>query len=444
MITRAIAVLLTILTLGIITAAQERAITINIYNGGFSQISETRQVDIQRGITGISLYDIAQDIDPGSISLSGENFRVQTLNYRYDLLSGDRLLNKYIGQKLEFKFDDSLHTGVLLNFDDDYLYLTSDNKNMPVTIYKRGDAKYLKLTSMPSELVTKPTIAAVVDCSKSGKQDIDLSYMTTGLGWRAEYHLVYGGSNSGELTGWVNLDNQSGAGYPDAQVVLIAGQVDREQPMTVPSGGDSEQQKMQKPRKSSLEPLADYIRYKLPFTTTLGNLESKQALFFEPYIIEIDHYYKFKWTETKSDVKSILSFKNDNSAGTGAPLPEGRISIFDKETGAFLGSSEFKATPVDEKAEIELGTAFDITAERKRIDHKKIGRNKNSDSFEIKLRNHMTEKAKVIVAEELYGYWDIVEKSDDYTRKDFENIEFEIYVDPGKEKVITYTVEYSY
>jgi hypothetical protein len=177
---------------------------------------------------------------------------------------------------------------------------------------------------------------------------------------------------------------------------------------------------------------------------TIGDNETKQAAMIEPVTIEVERYYKYKWSETKSEVKSIISFINDESADLGLPLPEGRISIFDKETGAFLGSSKIEATPAGEDAEIMLGTAFDITAERKRIDHKKIGRNKNSDSFEIKIRNHKSEKIKVIVAEELYGYWDIVENSGDFTKEDFQNIEFEVTVDPGREKVITYTVEYSY
>jgi hypothetical protein len=267
--------------------------------------------------------------------------------------------------------------------------------------------------------------------------------MTTGIGWHAEYHLAFDGHNSADLSAWINLTNESGAAYPDAEVVLIAGQVEREK-ATKGSSEQMEKGEAYRPRKSQLEPLVDYHRYKLPFDVTIGRMETKQALMIEATTIAVDHFYKYEWSETKSSVKSLISFKNDKNQGPGIPLPEGRINIFDKKTGTFLGSGKFDGAAAGEEAEIYLGSAFDITAERKRIDHKKIGRNKNSDTIEIKIRNHKGNKIKIIVAEEIYGYWEIIEKSDDFIKKDFQNIEFEVYVEPGQEKVITYSVEYSY
>jgi len=427
----------------VISQAGERSIVINIYNGGFSQITEIRQVELVRGINNLEFLDIAEKIDPGSISLSGDGLEVRTADYRYDLISGNRLLHKFIGQEIEFKKDDSLYSGTLLSFDDDYLYLGLKGGSGAVAIFIRDDFQYVDLPSLPEELVTRPMISATINFNSSGTRNLNLSYLTAGLSWQAEYHLVYDGSQSADLTGWVNLDNQCGATFPGAEIILIAGKAERDE-ATGSASGDTEQDEAYKPRKSKLEPLVDYYRYKLPFTTDLGEMETKQAMMLEPTTIEVEHYYKYQWSETKSDVKSILSFKNESGPGPAVPLPSGRINIYDKESGAFLGSGKFDDTPVGEKAEIYLGTAFDITAERKRIDHQKISRNKNSDTFEIKIRNHKPEKAKIIVAEELYGYWDIIEKSDDYKKEDFQNVEFEIHVEAGQEKILTYTVEYSY
>ncbi len=229
----------------------------------------------------------------------------------------------------------------------------------------------------------------------------------------------------------------------DEQLGLVAGQVEREDA----SEGSAEQFVSgtgTKARESVLEPLVDYHRYKLPYEVTVGEMENKQTLMFNQKGIEVDHYYKYEWSETKSDVKAMISFKNDKNAGLGIPLPSGRMNIFDKQTGAFLGSGMFESTPSGEKAEIYLGSAFDITAERKRIEHRKIGRNKNEDTYEIKIRNHKEERVIVVVAEELYGYWEITETTDEFVREDHQNIEFNLVVRPGQEKVLTYTVEYSY
>jgi len=426
-----------------VSRAGERSIVINIYNDGFSQVTEIRQVELVHGINNLEFFDIAEKIDPGSIKLYGDGLEIRTTDYRYDLISGDRLLRKFIGQEIEFKKDDSLFSGTLFNFDDDYLYIDLKGGSGAVAIFERDDFQYVDLPSLPEKLVTRPMINAVVNSKTSGAGELDLSYLTSGLGWQAEYHLVYDGNQGADLSGWVNLDNQCGAAFPGAEVILVAGQVEREGTVAGVST-DAEQGEAYKPRKSKLEPLVDYYRYKLPFTTDLGEMETKQAMMLEQTTIEVERYYKYQWSETKSDVKSMLSFKNENGPGPAVPLPLGRISIYDKESGAFLGSGKFDSTPVGEKAEIYLGTAFDITAERKRIDHKKISRNKNSDTFEIKIRNHKQEKVKIIVAEELYGYWDIIEKSDDYKKEDFQNIEFEILVESGQEKIITFTVEYSY
>ncbi|MCP4582081.1 MAG: hypothetical protein GY839_10710 [candidate division Zixibacteria bacterium] len=437
-----IAVFVVLISIAWVQAGQ-RSIAINIYNDGFSQVTETRQVEMANGLINLKLHDIAEKIDPGSISLSGDGFEIRTVDYRYDLVSADRLLRKYIGQEIEFKKDDSLYSGSLINFDEDYLYIASNDKPGSVSIFERDDFKHVGLPKLSEGLVTRPMVNATVHSSVSGKQDVKLSYLTTGLGWQAEYHLAYNGKNSAEITAWINLDNQCGAAFPEAEIILIAGQVEREEATAGPSTM-AEGREAYRPRKSSLEPLVDYHRYKLPFETTLGEMETKQAVLFEQQTIEVERYYKYEWSETKSDVKSIISFANDSDTGLGKPMPSGRMSIYDRESGAFLGSGKFESTPAGEEAEIFLGTAFDIKAERKRIDHKKIGRNKNSDSFEIIIRNHKSEKAKVIVCEEIYGYWEITEKSDDFTKEDFQNIEFEVYVEPGREKVITYTVEYSY
>jgi len=424
--------------------AGERSVVINVYNDGFSQITEIRQVELVQGINSPELVDIAEKIDPGSIDLSGEGVEIRSIDYRYDLISADQLLRKFIGQEIGFKKDDSLYSGTLINFDDNYLYISMQGGSGSVAIFERDDFQYVDLPSLPEKLVTRPIISAILHSDISGTRDIKLSYLTYGLSWQAEYHLVYDGNQSADLTGWVNLDNQCGTAFPDAEVILIAGKVEREVAAAASTSGDAEQIEAYKPRKSSLEPLVDYYRYKLPITIDLGEMETRQAMMLEPTAIEVEHYYKYQWTEPKSEVKSMLSFKNESGSGPALPLPSGRISIYDKASGAFLGSSKFDSTPIGEKAEIILGAAFDITVERKRIDHKKISRDKNSDTFEIKIRNQKQDKVKIIVAEELYGYWEIIEKSDDFTKKDFQNIEFELFVEAGQEKILTYTVEYSY
>ena len=443
MILRLMAGAIALMLVNTMAVSAEREIAINIYNDGFSQITEKRTVELDRGQEIIELSDIAEKIDPGSITITSDDFEVKWIDYKYDFVSAERLLHKFVGNEIQIQKDDSLITGILVRYDEKYLFVASQGWPGPVSIYEREDLKNIDLPTLPEGLVSRPTINVGIDPKGSGKKDLTLSYLTTGLGWQAEYHLEYDGAKKGELSAWISLDNQCGLSFPRASLVLVAGQVERDEP-TAGSADKFAEGRSQKTGRSSLEPLVDYHRFRLPFEIAVGERESKQAALFLPIKIDVDHFYKYQWSETKSAVKSIIAFENDKKSGLGFPLPPGRIGIIDKNTNTFLGSGDFEGTPAGEEAEIFMGTAFDIKAERKRTDHRKLGRNRNADSFEIQIRNHKSEDAKLIIVEELYGYWEIVEKSDDYTKKDFQTIEFEVTIPAGGEKEVTYTVEYGY
>lgn len=443
MIYRSFTITIVLVASAALSVSAQRDISINIYNDGFSQVTEKRIVNLEKGQNQIAVYDIAEKIDPGSITVDGDGFDVKWIDYRYDFVSAERLLYKFVGKEIQFLKGDSLITGILVRYDSKYLFIAPSGWPGPVSIYERDDLKNIDLPELPEGLVSRPMINVGIDPGKSGEKKLTLSYMTTGLGWNTEYRLSYNGKSKAEFSGWVSLDNQSGLSFPAAAVSLVAGKVHREK-ASAGSTDQAEDGSQGKTSKSAMEPLVDYHRYKLPFKAVIGEKESKQVVLFSPKDIDVDHFYRYEWSETKSDVKSIIAFNNNDKSGLGIALPPGRISIYDSKSAVFLGSGNFDGAPAGEEAEVIIGTAFDIKAERKRIDHKKLGRNKNSDTFEIEIRNHKSEKAKIVVTEELYGYWEIVEKSDDFTKEDFQTIEFELTVEAGETRKITYTVEYSY
>ncbi len=440
---RTIGILLAVSATGWQGMAAEREITINIYNGGFSQVTEKRQIEIKKGQKEVEIYDIPEGIDPGSISIKGEGFGVRWIDYRYDFISAERLLHKFIGKEIQFQKGDSLVKGILIRYDSKYLFLSTHGWPGPVSIYERDDLKNIDLPALPEGLVSRPTINLGLDSGGSGKKGMELSYLTSGLGWQAEYQLNFNRKDKAAFSGWVKLDNQCGLSFPAASIVLIAGQVDRAKP-AAGSGDAMATGKSGAGSESPLEALVDYQHYKLPFKTAISEMETKQAVMFSSMGINVEHFYRYKWSETKSAVKAIVAFDNNKESGLGIPMPPGRMSIYDGQTRTFLGSAEFDGAAAGEKAEIVMGTAFDIATERSRTDHRKLGRNRNADSYEIRIRNHKAERIKVVISEELYGYWEITEKSDEFTRKDFQTVEFDIKVPAGGEKVITYTVEYGY
>src|SRR5262249_34913699 len=113
----------------------------------------------------------------------------------------------------------------------------------------------------------------------------------------------------------------------------------------------------------------------------------------------------------------------------------------------FIGEDVIQHTPKDEQVMVKLGSAFDVVGERRQTDFKvNMDGHVINESFEIKLRNHKKEPVMVIVKENLYRWtnWEITASSDKYEKQDYRTIHIPVQVPPDGEKVVTYSVRYTW
>jgi hypothetical protein len=186
--------------------------------------------------------------------------------------------------------------------------------------------------------------------------------------------------------------------------------------------------------------------YTLPRKSTIANNEIKQISLFEPASTPVNKVYLYRSGQGSNNVQVAIKFKNSKEAGLGMPLPAGRIRMFKADADGsliLLGEDQIDHTPKDEELDITVGNAFDIVAEEKLVSRTKISTKVEDQEFQIELRNHKDEAVTVNVEKMLYGFWDITESSQEYTKKDANTVLFEVPVEADGTSTVSFTVRFT-
>ena len=451
---------------------------------GYAIVRHVRPVTLSRGVKQIRFTNVAALIDPTTVQFSSltdpNNTRVIEQNFQFDLVGTNKLMQRYIDRDITIEriIGDKLttFTGTLLSATDGLILRDQDDQIHAV----RGYAN-IRFPELPGGLITRPTLVWDVSARRAGEHTTRVAYETKGMTWWADYNLVYAdGKNANDgyvdVGAWVSIINQSGAGYEDARLKLIAGDVYRAQipgyaSAAMRTNGRRELMAMEEDAGFDEKSFFEFHLYTLGRRTTLPNNSTKQIELFptatrvpaEKILVYYglpQSYYPYYGhpvtdrnfgTQTNKKVDTYLRFKNEKKNGLGIPLPSGRIRVakLDNADGSleFIGEDTIDHTPKDETVLIKLGSAFDVVGERKQIDFKVDTSQKwLEEEIEITLRNHKEEAVEVIVKENLYRWvnWDIISRTHSYEKQDSRTIHFPVTVPKDGEKKITYRVRYTW
>jgi hypothetical protein len=333
---------------------------------------------------------------------------------------------------------------VLAGIDGDDLFILRADSADVLTMMKRMQLTEVEFPRA-RRLRTTPTLEWELDQAKAGSRAGDVSYVTAGLQWTAEYAAVLDKDERGlELTGWAVIANRSGAAFRDAKVTLVAGEIHREG--VLPDRGLAAEGAPASTPAAAPELFA-YRSYPLERALSLEDLEVAQVPIVGPAHITARRTYRYDGSRDGSKVRVQLEFTNDRASGLGAPLPEGRVRIYATGAGsaeALAGEDRIQHTAAGEKVRLLSGVAFDLVGERERVRHTRVSRNVTEDAYKVHLRNHGARAAAVTVEETLYGNWEITQKSAEFRRPDADTAEFDLNVPSGGEAEVTYTVRYTF
>jgi hypothetical protein len=425
-------------------------IVVTVYNSNLGVVSETRQLEFQKGINQIAFRDVPALIDASSVRFEVVSARslvaILEQNYAFDLVNPDQMYAKYVDKDIELiDKDGKVFTGTLLAYSGGAATLRDQSGKVKIVLL--NNISEVNFPALPEGLITRPTLFWLYDSDAAGKLDCRVGYQTSGLNWSAEYVGVLDKTETKlDLSGWASINNGSGKTYKDATLKLIAGTISRvgagvPQPML-------KSLSMAEGAAPGFEEKAffEYHMYTLPRKATVSDKEIKQISLFEPAKATVQKMFVYQPEQNPTQVKVAVKFRNSQQAGLGRPLPAGRIRMFKAdEDGSLvlLGEDMIDHTPKDEELNVKVGYAFDISAEERLANQTRVSNRVEERDFEEELRNHKTEPITVRVEKKLWGFWEVLQSNYEYKKKDAGTLIFDVPVKPNDTAVVRYKVRFT-
>jgi hypothetical protein len=407
-----------------ITAGEQRDVMITVYNGDLGLVKEVREVRLDPGLIETHFMDVAARIDPTSVHLRSLTdpaaLKILEQNYEYDLLSSEKLMEKYVGRKVRLYQSNGTFQEATLLSTRGPVYDINGQIHM-------GHFGSVVLPALPENLVSKPTLAWLLRNTRPAAQRVEASYLTGGISWKSDYVMLIDAADSRtDLTGWVTINNQSGATYRDAALKLVAGDVNRA------GSRDDSRRALELVAKAASPAMADrdfkaegffeYHLYTLDGRTTIKDSQTKQLALLSAADIPVDkrfiYYGAASYHRTQSGVPIsnqkvgvYLDIRNTKENRLGVPLPKGKVRVYKADASGsqqLIGEDWIDHTPKDERVRIKMGEAFDVVGERVQKDWRRIAANLYEIEWEITLRNHKKDAVTVEVIEPMPGDWEVL------------------------------------
>jgi hypothetical protein len=440
--------------------AEGNSVAVTVYNDNFGVIKEQRLMDFQQGLNTVKFTEVASSIDPTSVSFESISapgkISILEQNFEYDLVGTASLLEKYIDKPVIISVKGSgadagtTTEGTLLAARDNNLILKDDNGLIQIVSF--DSIKNISLRSLPEGLVTKPTLVWLTQSETAGKEKCQVTYTTNDISWKADYSAILNaGENAFNFSGWVTIDNKSGAAYKDAKIKLIAGDVRRIVEQAPQPMKDRMVLYEAKAAATGFEEKSfmEYHLYTLGRPSTINNNQTKQIEFITP-AENVPAKKIFLYEHDKSEKVQIkFEFENKKEYGLGIALPKGKVRVFKKDTDGsleFVGEDTIDHTPNKDKLSLYIGDAFDITVEYKILDSKvssSIGdRRSRWESRSVELRNRKNSAVTVFVDEKFSPWvnWKIEDSSHPNVKKDAATARFTVEIPADSTATLQYSV----
>ena len=451
------------------TLADQQEVAVTIYNDDLALVRDRRQVALPKGDVELALREVSARMRPETALLRSlsqtDGLAVYEQNFDFDLLTPGKMLEKYVGRDVQVvrthpqSGADQSETARVLAANDGVVLKVGER-------IETGLPGRLVFPDVPANLRDRPTLVVSLESGSAAPQQLELSYLTGGLGWRADYVAGLGADEKAlDLSGWVTLTNQSGTTYRNARLQLVAGDVNRVHDELRMARVMTMEDSMAKaaPAAMAEESLFEYHLYSLARPTTLKENQTKQVALLSAGGVPVrkeyrlaggSHYYQGRYSDLgeKLKVAVYVEFDNKKSARLGMPLPKGVVRVYKQDRSGqpqFIGEDRIDHTPENETVRLKLGEAFDVNASRKQTDFRKLGGDgrynyRFESAFEIVLKNAREEAVTVTVVEPVPGDWKVLGESHPHRKGSANAAAWEVPVPAKGEVKLTYRVEVNY
>ena len=427
-------------------------LSVTIYNDNLALVQDQRDITLAAGRQKLEFKDVSAAIRPETVSLSAPGLSVVEQNFDYDLLTPDKLMEKAVGQQVRVVRTNpgdgkettetatvlAANEGVVLKIGDRIEVLRDDGVPTRVIFDK-----------VPETLRARPTLSVTVEADKAGPTPATLSYLTTGLSWKADYVAMFDEAKGAlDLQGWITLGNQSGTAFVDAETQLVAGRVNTlanrgyQQPTRSLQQAGTE--------SSDRERIADYYLYPLPHRTTIAANQNKQVGFLSAQGVAAKKVYEIRegWFASQANPVSAtvaIQFSNAKLAGLGDQLPAGVMRVYMRDKAGdpkFIGENAVGHTPAGSELSIRTGDAFDVTSQTTLVSDTKVSKTRSRYEMKYLIRNARPQPVTVELRQG--GLWrdgEVKAESLASRRIDARTLGWSVPVPANGETTLTFTVE---
>jgi hypothetical protein len=434
--------------------AADRALSVTIYNGDLALIQDRRDIDLKGGRQRIEFQDVSAEIRPETVSLTAPDIAIVEQNFDFDLLTPGKLMEKAVGHEVTIvrvnpatgaetrEQAEVLATngGVVLKIGQRIEVLRDDG--LPVRVI---------FDKVPDNLRARPTLSVTVQAGKAGTRPASLSYLTPGLGWRADYVALYDEAAAKiDVQGWITLTNTSGTTFENAATLLVAGTPAQDAAPTVnhwPSPPRARPSLVQAGTESGArERLGDFYLYPLAERTTIANQQTKQVSFLDVQGVPAEHGYEFHnaWlatSDTPQSAKSVYRFSTSAHAGLGDQLPAGTLRFYMRDKRGdpqFIGESQIDHTPMGSTLSLATGDAFDVKVHAIVDKRTRISASEWKTDMRYELSNALPHAITVnLLQDGLWGDAKISAESEKSTRRSAEMAEWAVSVPANGKSILT-------
>jgi len=421
---------------------------VTIYTHDLGLVREQRTLELTGSRDTVRISDLPERLDFSSLRLAPQGgARVARLAYRWDVANGDALIDGARGRRVRvISRGDRVTEGTLVTSDGSWLVVRATDGSLNTVARAQVDA--VSLADPPATLSLRPTLEAAIEGGSRGKVSADLSYLTGGLSWDAEHVVVRHGEREATWSANVTIENSTGRDFVDADLKLVAGEPSRAAASLEPTA----YREMKSMSLAAAAPdlseqnFSEYHLYTLGRPATLRSREAQSLTMLDPRPVMVSPRYVYRGGDPRG-VLTQLEVMNTKENGLGVPLPSGRVRFYEADaSGAlqFTGETRIPHTPAGEKMTLDVGSAFDLSAERRQTAEHRIADREREFSIEIKLRNHKDKDVTILVDEPVNGDVEVTVNSHPFTKKDANTLEFSVPVAAGKEAVLTYTARARY
>jgi hypothetical protein len=435
---------------------------LTIYGNGLALIRDFRTVNLSAGTQRIAFEGVSRSMIPASATVTAANggVAVRELVYDFDVISENTLLRRYVGREVGIvrvhptTGEETVEPATVIAIESGIVLQYRDR-------IETGVPGRIVFDDAPTDLRATPTLIAGLDVSTT-TDNVELRYLSNGMNWSADYVVSLDDSASTlALNGRATLSNVTGIDFGDADVALIAGEVNRISPvspapeMAMARLSDVASAAPPAPGAPSRESFSDLHLYKIGAPISLADRQTKQIAlvavdgiaFQRTYIAERSavNYSPIRHPATPMHPTVQLSFDNTDDGGLGEPLPAGSVRVYTTDSGGnvrLLGEDLIDAAPVGQTVDLSPGKAFDLSVTHRQSAFNRLSEdNRLTESeWEIKVENAKDEPTTVRIVERFTGDWEIVSENVEHEKSQADRAEWDITVPAKETSTLTYRV----